>query len=168
MHCLEPREPRFQGRGQRRVSLAHIGEQGVATGLRQLNGVEQGGGGRTRPERDIGVPVVAGPGAALGHAVFDLVGDPIERRLARQQIALHALLKPVGLAEQRPEAAREGNLLVRRQRLIANHQQPAMAEPSRPQFRKAGIVERRRQVYPSNRRTQIGPKFLEMPRHGRA
>ena len=135
---------------------------------RQLDRVEQRSLRGMGSERHIRVPVVTGLGPALGPPVLDFVRDAEYRRFAGQQVLEHRLLKLIGLAEQGPEAATEGDVLRRRQILISDHQQPVMFKPRLAQPGESVVLQGLGEVEPAHfgpqHRTQLLDLHAQRPR----
>lgn len=102
------------------------------------------------------MPVVPRPRAALRHALDHLVRDPEDRPVAGQQIFVDRLLELLAFAEQLPEATAEGDVLRRRQVLVAHHEHAVAVEPGLAQLGKEFVAHRRRHVHVDDLRTQRG------------
>ena len=114
MDGLQPLEPHLQRVRQLLIGAIHIGEEGVAHGLRDGDRIEQRRARRLAMEGVIAMPV--GSGAVASHQVAVAPG-------VGERVNLGAVGQAVGADEERLELAEhpgEVDELARRQLLLAN------------------------------------------------
>ena len=111
----QPIEPPALGRGKRGVGGAHVGHAGPATRRRDLHAVQDRRRRRTLAIRVVGVPL-------LGGLLAVVVPDQPDEREVR-----HVVLR-VMLLHRRAEHRRGGEILRRRQRLIAKYQRQVVGQ----------------------------------------
>ncbi|MNZ86891.1 hypothetical protein D3C78_1057340 [compost metagenome] len=129
------------------VGALLAGEQGVAALLRQLLGIEHRAEAGQLLVGQVRVPELAGIAQADRLPVLDDVGDDEEFRMPWQQ----ELLEHVDL--QLAEQAAEGNLLLRSDVLVAEHQQ-AMVQMREVDVGEILRIERAGQIQPDDFRAQ--------------
>ena len=118
----QPVDPPFHRVRQIVVGGVLIGEERVATGFRDLDRIEHRRSCRYLEVRIIGVEVRAGIGKPRRLSILGPVGQDQDVRVVR----VMELVDHVRLG--RAEAARERDILCRRQRLVAQHQHLAAEE----------------------------------------
>ena len=131
---LQPVEPAPLVFRQRFIGGAHTGDAGAAAGGRDFDAVQDRRGRRALAVGVVGVP-------ALGRTLAVAVPDHPDIG-----IALHVVLR-IMLPHRRPERARRVEILLRGQRLVAEHQRQMLAQ--RPRQRLAGRrVDRTAEIDP--------------------
>ena len=145
MPRAQPVERRLQPVGQRVVGGVHAREQRVAAGRRDLARVEH-----RAERRRLVIAVVGMPAAADIARLLRLLAHLGDHRMAG-----HGREEPVDV--DRAEALGDGDVLLRRQLLVAE-EDDAVCSEGVPDFGEGLVDDRRRQIDPAD----FGP---DMPRH---
>ena len=143
MQRLQPFEGRFQTVGQRVKRRIHAGEQSVAAGLRHLACIEHRSQCRRLVIRVVGMPAIAD--IALLLRLLAHLGD--------HRVAGHGCKEAVDV--DLAKRARERDVLLRRQLLVAKEHDPVFAQRP-PDLGHSRLAERRRQIDSRNLRADMG------------